>query len=52
MMAERRTAVKGTFKKLAPWWVNEVLLFISSSLPVDSFKLPTRQLLVAVKHLW
>jgi hypothetical protein len=39
-----------TYKKLAVHWLNEALLFVSSSVVVDSFRVRNRQLLVAANR--
>ena len=47
---KRSPAGNSTYKKLAVWWLNEALCFVSSSVLADSLVLRNRQLLVAPKR--
>ena len=51
MRTERKAIHNSTYKKLAVWWLNEAMCFVSSSMLADSLVLRNRQLLVAAKRM-
>jgi len=47
---KKQQTANSSYKKLAVQWLNEALVFVSSSVVADSFVLRNRQLLVAAKR--
>jgi len=46
----KTTTPNSTYKKLAAWWLNEALCFVSNFAVAESLVLRNRQLLVAAKR--